>query len=43
MVAVPGDLIMLVRQYRLLVNSLSWEILGGGVEDGEAPEAAVRE
>lgn len=35
---------MLVRQYRLLINGLSWEIPGGKVEDGETPEeAAIRE
>lgn len=36
--------ILLVRQYRLLIDSLSWEIPGGGVDDGESPtQAAVRE
>lgn len=32
---------MLVRQYRLLINGLSWEIPGGKVDDGETPEAAA--
>lgn len=41
---VRGDEILLVRQYRLLVNGLSWEIPGGRVEEGEAPQdAAIRE
>lgn len=43
-VIIRGDEILLVRQYRLLINSLSWEIPGGRVEDGETPEeAAIRE
>jgi len=38
------DEIMLVRQYRYLVNDMSWELPGGGINDGETPEeAAVRE
>ena len=41
---VKGDMIMLVGQYRLLVNGLSWEIPGGRIEERETPqEAAVRE
>ena len=44
LVAVKGDCILLVRQYRLLINALSWEIPGGKVDDDEVPEvAAVRE
>jgi ADP-ribose pyrophosphatase len=36
--------VLLVRQYRLLVDRLAWEIPGGGVESGEQPAAAaVRE
>lgn len=36
--------ILLVRQYRLLLGDLSWEIPGGAVAAGETPEqAAVRE
>jgi len=43
-VAVRGESVLLVRQYRLLINDLSWEIPGGKVDDGETPEAAaVRE
>ena len=35
---------LLVKQYRLLINGISWEIPGGKVDDGETPElAAVRE
>jgi len=44
MVVSKGDDVLLVRQYRFLLNSLSWEIPGGGVREGEAlEEAAVRE
>ena len=43
-VVVQDKCVLLVRQYRLLINSLSWEIPGGKVDDGETPaEAAVRE
>ncbi len=36
--------IMLVRQYRFLINDLSWELPGGGINDSETPEqAAIRE
>ena len=41
---VKGDAILLVRQYRLLIDGLSWEIPGGKVEAGETPrQAAIRE
>jgi ADP-ribose pyrophosphatase len=44
LVAVKNDSVLLVRQYRLLVNGSSWEIPGGKVDDGETPAmAAVRE
>ena len=43
-VVVRGEAVLLVRQYRLLIDDLSWEIPGGKVDDGETPEvAAVRE
>ena len=36
--------VFLVRQYRFLINDMSWEIPGGGVEPGESFEdAAIRE
>ena len=36
--------VLLLRQYRLLINGLSWEIPGGRVDEGETPEqAAIRE
>jgi ADP-ribose pyrophosphatase len=39
-----GEDILLVRQYRFLVDGPSWEIPGGKVEEGETPEqAATRE
>jgi len=38
-----GEL-LLVRQYRLLINGLSYEIPGGKIEENETPEnAAIRE
>ena len=38
-----GD-ILLTRQYRLLINRLSYEVPGGKVGEGESPEeAAIRE
>ena len=44
LVVVQDESILLVRQYRLLIDDLSWEIPGGGVDDGEELEqAAVRE
>lgn len=35
-----GD-VLLARQYRLLINDLSFEIPGGKVDEDEAPEAAA--
>ena len=44
LVATKGESVLLVRQYRLLIGGLSWEIPGGRVDQGETPEAAaVRE
>lgn len=41
---VRDDSVLLVRQYRLQINALSWEIPGGRVDADEMPEqAAVRE
>ena len=34
--------ILLTRQYRQVINGLSWEISGGGVNDGEDLEDAAR-
>ena len=44
-VLVVGDNhVLLVRQYRLLINRLSFEVPGGKVGDGESPEkSAIRE
>lgn len=36
-----GDRVLLVRQYRLVVNQPAWEIPGGRVDDGESPAAAA--
>lgn len=44
MVALREDRVLLVKQYRLLINDFSYEIPGGNVDDGETPqETAVRE
>lgn len=43
-VVVREKSVLLVRQYRLLIGRLSWEIPGGKVDEGQTPEAAaVRE
>lgn len=42
--AVRNEEVLFVRQYRLLINEISYEIPGGRVDDNETPEAAaVRE
>lgn len=41
LVAVRNGEVLLVRQYRLLINSLSYEIPGGRIDQGETPEAAA--
>ncbi len=39
-----GSYVLLVRQYRLLINNVSLEIPGGKVDEGETPEiTAIRE
>ncbi len=44
LVAVRNGEVLLVRQYRLLINGLSYEIPGGRVDENETPEeAAIRE
>ena len=44
LVVVRNESVLLVRQYRLLIDGLSWEIPGGGVDEGEDSEqAAIRE
>ena len=40
--ATRHDRVLLVRQYRLRLDGLSWEIPGGRVATDEAPEAAAR-
>ena len=43
-VAIQDGCVLLVRQYRFLVNDLSCEIPGGKVDQGESPEeSAIRE
>jgi 8-oxo-dGTP pyrophosphatase MutT (NUDIX family) len=43
-VAVRDDLVLLTRQYRFLLDGLSWELPGGRVDPGENPQvAAARE
>lgn len=44
LVVADADRILLVRQYRFLINAVAWEIPGGRIDDGETPaQAAVRE
>lgn len=44
MVVADGNRVLLVRQYRLLINDLAWEIPGGCIDTSETPaEAATRE
>src|SRR3989338_3844081 len=44
LVVMKDDSILFVRQYRLLINQLSWEIPGGKADEKETPqESAVRE
>ncbi len=39
-----NEKVLMVRQYRFLVNQLAWEIPGGRVDENESPEqAAIRE
>lgn len=40
-VAVKNAKVLLVRQYRLLINGVSYEIPGGKIEERETPEAAA--
>ena len=43
-VAVKNGAVLMVSQYRLLIDGMSWELPGGKVDDGERPEeTAVRE
>lgn len=41
LMVVNAEAVLLVRQYRLLIDRVSWEIPGGRVDDGETPEAAA--
>ncbi|MDY6833751.1 MAG: NUDIX hydrolase [Chloroflexota bacterium] len=41
LLAVRDGEVLLVRQYRLLINGISYEIPGGKVEEDETPEAAA--
>lgn len=40
-VVVRDESVLLVRQYRLLIDRLSWEIPGGKVDEGESLESAA--
>ena len=40
-VPVQGDQILLLRQYRLLIDAMVWAIPSGGVEPGESVTAAA--
>ncbi len=40
----PDNKILLNKEYRYVIDGYSWEIPGGGIDEGETPEeAAVRE
>lgn len=39
---VRDNFVLIVRQYRLMIEGISWEIPGGRVDEGETPEAAAR-
>jgi ADP-ribose pyrophosphatase len=41
LVVVREQEVLLVRQYRYLIDDMSWEIPGGKVEEGEQPQAAA--
>ncbi len=41
-VILRGNEVLLVRQYRLLINDMAWEIPGGKVDPDETPENAAR-
>lgn len=44
LLAVRNSEVLLARQYRLLINGISYEIPGGRIENNETPEvAAIRE
>lgn len=43
-VITPQHKILLNREYRYVIDGYSWELPGGGIDEGETPEqAAVRE
>ncbi len=43
-VVTKDNKILLNKEYRYIVNEYSWEIPGGGIDEGETPEvAAIRE
>ena len=43
-VVVRGDQVLFIKQYRLLLNGISYEIPGGSMKENENPkEAAIRE
>ena len=44
LLAIRNGKVLLVRQYRLIINDLSYEIPGGRIDENEKPEeAAIRE
>ena len=44
LLAICNSKVLLVRQYRLIINDLSYEIPGGRIDENEKPEdAAIRE
>ena len=41
LVVMDAGSVLLVRQYRILIDGLSWEIPGGKVDENETPESAA--
>ena len=41
-IVLDGNNVLLVRQYRFLINGASWELPGGGLHPGESAEDAAK-
>ena len=42
MLVISDKNVLLVRQYRLLINRISFEVPGGKVDEGETPENSAK-